>query len=121
MDRRHVEGVGRADGSHEGEIEHRAAHADHPAGPWTKHPDNPWLVSGRDVLGPGHVCLTPTGDGARTLLVRHGKDWQVWIARRSATKHVDPGMLAPVEHREQIGIGDGEPALQIIVALQMRR
>jgi len=26
-------------------------------------------------------------------LVRDGADWKVWVARRSATKHVDPGML----------------------------
>ena len=48
------------------------ATADHPAGPWTKHPDNPLLVTGRNVIGPGHVCLTATPDGAQTLLVHHG-------------------------------------------------
>jgi Domain of unknown function (DUF4743) len=26
-------------------------------------------------------------------LVRDGRDWKVWIARRAMTKHVDPGML----------------------------
>ncbi len=48
------------------------ATAAHPRGPWTKHPDNPLLVSGRDVLGPGHVCFTDTDDGQRTLVVHHG-------------------------------------------------
>ena len=44
----------------------------HPRGPWTKHPANPLLVTGRDVIGPGHVCLTATPDGQQTLLVYHG-------------------------------------------------
>jgi len=35
-------------------------------------------------------------------LVRDGTDWKVWIARRSATKHVDPNMLDLV-------VGGGQP------------
>jgi Domain of unknown function (DUF4743) len=35
-------------------------------------------------------------------LVRDGQDWKVWIARRSATKHVDPNMLDLV-------VGGGQP------------
>lgn len=35
-------------------------------------------------------------------LVRDGDDWKVWIARRSHTKHVDPGMLDLV-------VGGGQP------------
>lgn len=35
-------------------------------------------------------------------LVRHGDAWQVWIARRAMTKHVDPGMLDLV-------VGGGQP------------
>jgi len=48
------------------------ATAPHPRGPWTKHPGNPLLVTGRDVLGPGHVCLTSAPDDDRTLVVHHG-------------------------------------------------
>ncbi len=40
-------------------------------GPWTKDPDNPLLVSGPVVTGPGHTCLT-TGPDGRTFLVHHG-------------------------------------------------
>jgi hypothetical protein len=47
------------------------ASAPHPTGPWTKHPDNPILVTGRGVIGPGHVCLAATTDDGRTLVVRH--------------------------------------------------
>jgi hypothetical protein len=35
-------------------------------------------------------------------LVRDGDGWRVWIARRAATKHVDPGMLDLV-------VGGGQP------------
>ncbi|HEY1385153.1 MAG TPA: DUF4743 domain-containing protein [Dongiaceae bacterium] len=35
-------------------------------------------------------------------LVRDGRGWKVWIARRAATKHVDPGMLDLV-------VGGGQP------------
>ena len=35
-------------------------------------------------------------------LVRDGDGWQIWIARRAATKHVDPGMLDLV-------VGGGQP------------
>lgn len=35
-------------------------------------------------------------------LVRDGRDWKVWVARRAMTKHVDPGMLDLV-------VGGGQP------------
>jgi hypothetical protein len=35
-------------------------------------------------------------------LVRDGEGWRIWIARRAATKHVDPGMLDLI-------VGGGQP------------
>jgi GH43 family beta-xylosidase len=48
------------------------ATATHPRGPWTKDPDNPLLVSGDRVIGPGHTCVTTSHDGRTTFLVHHG-------------------------------------------------
>lgn len=42
-------------------------------GPWTKHPGNPLLRSGPDVVGPGHTCLVTAPDDGTTLLVYHGR------------------------------------------------
>jgi GH43 family beta-xylosidase len=47
------------------------ATADRPDGTWSKNPDNPLLVSGDRVVGPGHNCIVTGPDGFTSFLVYH--------------------------------------------------
>lgn len=48
--------------------------ADHPRGPWTKHPDNPIFAAGARITGPGHHSVILAPDGVSYYAVYHAYD-----------------------------------------------